>query len=695
MSQRTPWTPGTSKSPPPSRMLVSSVTESPLMGCSGLNKSPCQSSGEGVLVVETPPKQSPIWSPLKGILKTPVKASSGLHLLNSPLSRTSKKSVTWSPSPPQCKLVEDYATFKVPKSPSAASFSSPRHVQTPSKLKRPVQTTNTKRDIFKAPEKICQVNLLRLSERDILTFEEFQRSSEKCNRKESPEERDAHLLSTPPSDQQSPPQHNSTPQEETPSPTRQMITRSGRTPRRSPEVASPGDLTLTQLGVTKLSEGSNVLIKSPAKVLTKRSGNGCRASRHDLNPESGESFVSETTSAAAEKNLGSSVKEEQAESSQPSETNSSFRAESQESDSSCGNSATTDESIDIVDAAVVKTQFNEGLKMNISYSRKPSVSDDSLSNAVSPSQHSPSQSTPSRSYGFRQTPDRQQREAAARLGYANDLLRFSNPRGPARSNQQKRTKPPTYQVELEMQTSGLPKLRFKCTNAEGPRSPSVGVKPHMESPVALLPKQRDPACSPSLCAHVTPAKSTPGKGGSVQTYICQSYTPTHHPAATWSPVAVADIVPLTPSPQSVGKVTPENLNSWPRRKRAHFGAFGDKDRGLKGEPQLEELLEEAELGVSRLQDFEDTDEPLGSPKKTKALTSTQLAAAAAAVSPLSPLEDLFWTEKLAKQNRCADSQTAEEVTWDAEVGAVASSKQHIWQHNSTSFKFLTINSLGL
>lgn len=682
--------PGTSKTPPSSRMLVSSVTESPLVGCSGLSKSPCQSSGGG-LVVETPTKQSPIWSPLKSILKTPVKASSGLHLLNSPLLRTSKKSVTWSPSPPRCKLVEDDATFKVPKSPSTTSFSSPRQVQTPSKLKRPFQTTNTKRDIFKTPDKFCQVNLLRLSEQDVSTLEEFQTSSEKCSRKETPEERDAPLLSTPPSDQQSPPQHNSTPQEKTPSPTHRMITRSGRTPGRSSETASPGDPTVTQL-----SEGSHLLVKSPAKVLTKRSGSGCRASRQ-INLEPGESFVPEKSPASAEKTVHSFMKEEQAESSQPSETSSSLCTESQESDSSCGHSATTDDSLDIVDAAVVMTQFNKGLKMNISYSRKPSVSDD----RQSPSRPLPSQSTPSRSYGFRQTPDRQQREAAARLGYANDFPRLSYPRGPARSNQQRSAKPPTYKVELEMQTSGLPKLRFKCTdsvNAEdfvsdgglhsGPQSPSVRGIPHMESPVALLTKQRDPACcSPSLCAHVTPAKSTPGKGGGVQTYICQSYTPTHHPAAAWSPAAVADTIPLTPSPQSVGKVTPENLNSWPRRKRAHFVVHGDKDRVLKGEPQLEELLEEAELGVCRLQDFEDTDEPLGNPKTKKAPTSKQVPAAAAAVSPLSPLEDLFWMEKLVKQDSCAESQKAEEV--------VESSKQHIWQHSSTSFKFLTVNSLGL
>uniref|UniRef100_A0A3Q2ZXU5 TOPBP1 interacting checkpoint and replication regulator n=1 Tax=Kryptolebias marmoratus TaxID=37003 RepID=A0A3Q2ZXU5_KRYMA len=671
---------GRTSKTPSHRTLPSSVTDSPVAGCSGFIKSPYRPSGGEPLVVETPTKQSPIRSPLKGILKTPVKASFGLQLLNSPLSETPKKSVTWSPSP-QCSVVEDCATFKVPKSPNTSSFSSPRHIRTPSKIKSPVQTTNAKRDIFKSPNKICHVSLVKLSEQNFLTREKNPKSSEKCNRNETPKVGDAPLLSTPPSDQAISPQLNSRTQEKTPSPTHQMITRSGRTPTRSSETASPCDPTASQLGVTKLSEGSDSLMKSPAKVLTNRkSGQSSRTSRHNLNLKF-ESFGSEPTSASAE-NL----------------------VEKSESESSYGNSATTDDSLDIVDATVVKTQFNKCLKMNISYSRKSSVSGETCrSNTISPKQHLPSQSTPSRSYGFRQTPDRQQREAAARLGYGNDFPRFSTPRSLARSKLQGSTNPPTYQVELEMQTSGLPKLKIKRTdpvNADdstsdrgpqsGAQSTSVGVKPHVESPVALLSKPRDPACySPSLCAHVTPAKSTPGKGGSVQTYICQSYTPTRHPAATMSPVAVADI-PLTPSPQSVGKVTPENLNSWPRRKRAHIGVFGGKDRDLKGEPQLEELLEEAELGVRRLQDFEDTDEPLSTKAEQIALTSKQSPTAAAAVSPLSPLEGLFWMEKLAEQNSCADPQRAEEeFIWASDIGGVKSGKQH----HSTSFRFSTIKSL--
>lgn len=218
----------------------------------------------------------------------------------------------------------------------------------------------------------------------------------------------------------------------------------------------------------------------------------------------------------------------------------------------------------------------------------------------------------------------------------------------------------------------------------GAQSPVVGVKPQFESPLALFSKYRDPGCmSPSVCAHVTPAKSTPGKGGSVQTYICQSYTPTHHPAL--SPVT-AETVPLTPSPQSAGKVTPENLNSWPRRKRAQISVLGGKDRGLKGEPQLEELLEEAELGVSRLQDIEDTDEPLDNKAKSFALTSKQSPPVGSDASPLSPMEELYWMEKLAE---CTDSHKAENKTaWASQNEDGISSKSWFIHFCIEHFKYI-------
>ncbi|KAE8296774.1 Treslin TopBP1-interacting checkpoint and replication regulator [Larimichthys crocea] len=680
---RTLRTPGSPKTPPPSRRHVFSVAESPVAGISrklhmALRGSPLRSPARRILVVETPTKQSPVRSPLKGILRTPVKAlvecssSSGLHLRNSPISRTPKRSVTWSPSPRKCRLTENI-TFKVPESPRIASRASPRLVKTPNTFCSPVKSTNTKRDIFKTPEKTRQANSA------ILTLEKNQRSSEKLqNRMKTPEKSDTvsrleipSPQSTPPLDHYLSPKPNTRTQTRTPSPTHQMITRSGRTPAKSSNIASPCKPVFSPVGGTTVSEGADTLVKSPAKSLTRtKSGQGARATRHNLRSQSSENVPSKLNAESAEncehveKNL-SEPKEAQAES------DSSSNTDSQQFDSSHFNSASTeDDSMDIVDAAVIKAQFSGGLKMNISFSRKPSKSgDDFLFSAVSPKPHVPPKGTPGRSYGFRQTPDRQQREAAARLGYGNESPRFSTPRGLARPSRQRgmgTLDPLTYQVEMEMQTSGLPKLKIKRTDSmnvgdltSGSQSPLVGVKPSLlESPLALFSKHRDPGCvSPSVCTHVTPAKSTPGKGGSVQTYICHSYTPTRHQAGTMSPVAMAEIIPLTPSPQSVGKVTPDNLNSWHRRKRAQVEVIGCKDHGLKGEPLLMELLEEAELGVSRLQDVEDTDEP-----------SNNMADAS---PPLPLLGD--WMEKLAQQADCADPLRAEEdMIWAAGNGDVKS-----------------------
>ncbi|MEQ2216064.1 hypothetical protein XENOCAPTIV_010181, partial [Xenoophorus captivus] len=647
-SNQTPQTPRTLVS---SKMHVSMVAESPEAAASGLGtaveSSPLKSPGKEPHVT-TPSKQSPVRSPLKGILRTPVKAPE-LCKLSNPLSKTPKKSVTWSPSPQKCTAEENCATFKVPKSPSTASHISRRQMKTPD------QSTKAKTSMFKTPDKICNVSLVRISEHYLLTPEKHLTPSV-CNTAKKVDA--VHLETTPPlrsasSTQHISPQHKTRTLVKTPSPTHQMVTRSGRTPRKGSNTASPLKAAFTP------PEGDR---RSTASVPSLRT-------------------------------------EEQTETSQSSETDSSLQAESQECESSHGNSATTDDdSLDIVDAAVVKTQFNQGIKMSISFSRKSSVSSpDCLVRTASPKQPLPLQNTPSRSYGFRQTPDRQQREAAARLGYGNDSPRFSTPKGLARSNSKKSSDTPntlTYQVELEMQKSGLPKLKIKRTdsmNADdfssggapqpGAQSPLVGTKPHMESALSLMSKHKDPACySPSLCAHVTPAKCTPGKGGGVQTYICQSYTPTRHSAATPSPnaVAVADIIPLTPSPQSVGKVTPDNLNSWPRRKRPQLGVFGGKDRVPRGEPRLEELLEEAELGVSRLEDFDDNDEPSSSKAGKMALTSKQSPPVAANASPLSPMEDLYWMAKLAEGADYADSDKTAELIWASEAGELMSSKQHFY-----------------
>ncbi|KAF1386493.1 hypothetical protein PFLUV_G00095420 [Perca fluviatilis] len=699
---KTHRTPESPKTPPPSRMCVFSVAESPVAGSSrehgmGLRGSPFRSPARKTHLVETPTKESPVRSPLKGILRTPVKAlvechiSSGLHLLNSPVSKTPKKSVTWSPSPRKCRMAEGSVTFKVPESPRTASRTSPRLVKTPNEFSSPVKSTNTKIDIFRTPEKTA----------NSVTFT-LPRCEKLHNEMKTPEKGDTVSLLEMHPPQSTPPKPNTRTQSKTPIPTGKMITRSGQTPCKSPSIASPCKPVFTTVGGTANSEGPNTPVKSPAKSLTKpRFSQGAGTTRQTLRSQSTENVPSQLKTESAEKcdhvekNMQSESKDEvQAKPSRSSETDSSSHTDSQPFDSSCFNSASTDDdSMDIVDAAVVKTQLSGGIKMNISFSRKPSVSsEDFLLNTVSPKSREPPQGTPSRSYGFRQTPDRRQREAAARLGYGNESPRFSTPRGPARLSRQKSMGTPnplTYQVEMEMQTSGLPKLKIRRTDSmnagdlasdggsrSGARSPLVVVKPsQLESPLALFSKHRDPGCvSPSICTHVTPAKSTPRKGGSVQTFICQSYTPTRHHAGTMSPMATADIIPLTPSPQSVGKVTPDNLNSWPRRKRAQTGVVGGKDRGLKGEPFLVELLEEAELGVSKLQDVEDTDEPSDNKTALLALTSKQSPPVKADASPLSPLEGLYWMEKLAEQADCADPQREEEedIIWAAGNGDVKS-----------------------
>lgn len=250
--------------------------------------------------------------------------------------------------------------------------------------------------------------------------------------------------------------------------------------------------------------------------------------------------------------------------------------------------STDDDSLDIVNASVVKAQ---GLKMNISFSRKPSKTGDELLADIS----SPNtlNRTPSRNYGFRQTPDRRQREAAIRLGYANEFpTRFSTPRGVSKKENDSCS---TYEVQMEMQSSGLPKLKIKRTDSDA------------GSPMVQRKSKAEAACvSPSMCAHRTPAKG--GKSG--QTFICQSYTPTR---SQTSPVAVADTITLTPSPQSSGKLTPDYLNSWPRRKRVRVQEEGPSKERRAEAQQLERCSAEddqaaaleCELGVRRLQDAEE------------------------------------------------------------------------------------------
>ncbi|KAI4788310.1 hypothetical protein KUCAC02_035937 [Chaenocephalus aceratus] len=82
---------------------------------------------------------------------------------------------------------------------------------------------------------------------------------------------------------------------------------------------------------------------------------------------------------------------------------------------------------------------------------------------------------------------------------------------------------------------------------------------------------------------------------------------------------------------------------------------------------LEELLEQAELGVSRLQDVEDTEEPSNNKAAGSALTSKQSLPAAADASPLSPLEDLYWLEQLGGADPQGE-EDEEDILWATGTG---------------------------
>lgn len=566
------------------------------------------------IVVETPTKH--LKSQLKGILRTPTKdsgngpSSSGLHHPHSPFSITPKKSVMWSPYHQRDGTSLSDCAFKVPQSPQTS-----QRLKPVSTVSSPVEGANTNRTIYRTPEK--QISMTAVKEPEGVSNQSF---SEECLLKTPEKPITLRALSL----QSSEPPHPKTSHETRSPGPHHMNTRSGRSScRRTTSLWKP--------------EGADASTVSSSKSLMRKTrSNQEVATRNGSRVRSPENL----------NYSGTYLTEVLTEHSQTLEG---------ESDSSQLNS-TEDDSLEIVEAAVTKTQFTGGLKMNISFSRKNSQSKDVVSRMVSPKRLVSSVSTPGRSYGFRQTPDRQQREAAARLGYGNRPPRFSTPRGTAGPCQQKETGSPnllTYQGGVALQTSRVPKLKIKCGDSmnaadSAALSPAVAFRPsQLESPKALLSKQREPGCvSPSLCAHITPAKGTPGKG--LQTFICQSYTPTHHPGGTAPPMAMAEIIALTPSPQSVGKVPPDNLNSWPRKKRAQPVAVG-KDRIQRPECGLIDSVDEVDLGVTKLQDVEDLN---------PAASATSLSGKSHASQ--SPLEDFYFLDQLPHQADLTDPPRAEE-----------------------------------
>ncbi|XP_058703207.1 treslin [Poecile atricapillus] len=189
-------------------------------------------------------------------------------------------------------------------------------------------------------------------------------------------------------------------------------------------------------------------------------------------------------------------------------------------------------------------------------------------NTLPPLQKSPP------AYSLRCTADRRQREAAARMGEPQFVAKLSTPES---HHKLLSASSPTYEVEIEMQASGLPKLRIKkigsCSSLEvqpeasasKPRGGESSFSDFAMTWCSKHPGKLAAACvSPSCCRSF---HSTPGKGTG-QTYICQSYTPTSCASTVTSPFPLEAAVLRTPSPKQKGKGTPDAINDWPRRKRA-------------------------------------------------------------------------------------------------------------------------------
>lgn len=595
------------------RTPQSSRTPSRAVGDNGmtLRGSPFRSPTANNVVVDTPKK-----SPLKGILKTPMKSlldcvSPNGGWLRSPSVKTPKKSVTWSP---QKQLSEN--PVNVRESPVFAKRYSPK-LLTPCKNHSPGEST----DVFKTPDKVPRRKGKASPGNEILVnvdpAESIVRSGKMrralslpCKIIEESDETkrsDSGPFSFCPSPLK--------PNVQTPikSPSHGMCTRSGRTPVKESSLTPSKSQAI--VGTSS----------SPRKRLDLDEEKSC-ASQSPDGYRSGISYQ-----GCVRNNTGvresQTKKTEQSESIQKkAEETSSSSSDSQQFDCSEFSTTTEDESIDISEASVVKTQLVGGIKMNIAFSRKSSEVFEFKGKHATPTQ-----ATPSRSYGFRQTPDRQQREAEARLGNSSGTLKFSTPRARKTGCGKESSGPPplTYEVEMEIQSSGLPKLKLRRIDSfsagDVPNSASKTKASHLmhrnmsnvkapqnDSPLAQCSRHREFVCmSPSLCSRGTPAKNTPGK--SVQTYICQSMTPTRYPTSNQSPLAS----PLTPSPQSRGRSTPENLNSWPRKKRARIDTH--KEQVIRGVPLLEKkILEDPELeGVFCIQGVEELEKmntPVGQRK---------------------------------------------------------------------------------
>ncbi|XP_075413951.1 treslin [Tenrec ecaudatus] len=189
------------------------------------------------------------------------------------------------------------------------------------------------------------------------------------------------------------------------------------------------------------------------------------------------------------------------------------------------------------------------------------------------------------------------------------------------------TSPKTYEVELEMQASGLPRLRIKKIEAGS----GLDAEPPLRKEDCRLGEEsafpelgswgNRPSAKPDSSYMSPPcvrsSHSTPGKSGG-QIHICQAWTPTRCPSSTPSPFQAEVGVPWTPSPKHNGKTPPDTIKDWPRRKRAMDcsaggGGKGEASSDLPGiraaEPEEMDrplskiqILADFELGVCQLPD---------------------------------------------------------------------------------------------
>ncbi|XP_008068821.1 treslin [Carlito syrichta] len=217
---------------------------------------------------------------------------------------------------------------------------------------------------------------------------------------------------------------------------------------------------------------------------------------------------------------------------------------------------------DNLTSTISLVEKGEGLR-TVAADEKPSLSHP----GIPPSPPSSGPSSPLvASYDLRCTTDRRQRQAAA----LENLQ-------PSARHSRATASPQTYEVELEMQASGLPKLRIKKVDpsslleAEPLRKEESFLGEESFFPTLGMPRgsrsssKPEPTYTSPPCLHLS--HSTPGKNRG-QTYICQACTPTRCPSSTSSPFQTDVGVPWTPSPKHSGKTTPDTIKDWPRRKRA-------------------------------------------------------------------------------------------------------------------------------